>query len=145
AFTVLAPDSAWTAKQHDANETSVVLRVQYGARRLLLTGDAEREEEQWLLAHYPEEALRADVLKVGHHGSRTSSSPRFLEAVDPRVGIASLATGNRYGHPAVETLVAFLARGTPLIRTDLEGTVVVRTDGRRLEIESSGDRWLVPD
>lgn len=145
AFTVLAPDSAWTAQQHDANETSVVLRVAYGAHRMLLTGDAELEEEQWLLAHYPAEALRADVLKVGHHGSRTSSSPAFLDAVRPRVGIASLATGNRYGHPSVETLVSFLERGTPFFRTDLEGTVVVRTDGRRLEVQSGGERWTVPE
>lgn len=143
-FTVLAPDSVWTAAQHDANETSVVVRVDFGAHRMLLTGDAEGEEEQWLLDHYSAEELRADVLKVGHHGSRTSSTRPFLDAVSPRIGIASLATGNRYGHPSVETLESFLARGTPFFRTDLEGTVIVRTDGRRLEIESGGERWVVP-
>jgi competence protein ComEC len=144
-FTVLAPDSAWTTQQHDANETSVVLRVAYGAHRLLLTGDAERDEEAWLVARYGADDLHADVLKVGHHGSRTSSTAAFLEAVNPRVGIASVGTGNRYGHPAPETLSAFLARGTPVVRTDLEGTVVIRSDGRRLEVESRGEHWvLVP-
>lgn len=143
-FDVLAPDSSWTAAQHDANETSVVLRVRFGAHRLLLTGDAEGEEEAWLLSRYPPEELRADVLKVGHHGSRTSSSPALLDAVAPRVALASLGAGNRYGHPALETLEAFFVRGVPLLRTDLEGSVVVRSDGHTLEVESRGERWHVP-
>jgi competence protein ComEC len=141
---VLAPDSTWTAAQHDANETSVVLRVRHGAHRFLLTGDAEGEEEAWLLSRYTPDDLRADVLKVGHHGSRTSSSPALLDAVTPRVALASLGAGNRYGHPALETLEAFLARGVPVLRTDLEGAIVVRSDGQNLEVESRGERWRVP-
>lgn len=143
-LTVLAPDSTWTAAQHDANETSVVLRVQFGQHRMLLTGDAERNEEQWLLQHYSSAELRADVLKVGHHGSRTSSSPAFLAAVAPRVALASLGAGNRYGHPATETLLAFLGRGIPMLRTDHEGAVVVRSDGVRLEVQTGEDRWTLP-
>jgi len=143
-FDVLAPDSTWTAAQHDANETSVVLRVRHGAHRFLLTGDAEGEEEAWLLSRYTPDELRADVLKVGHHGSRTSSSPALLDAVTPRVALASLGAGNRYGHPALETLEAFHARGVPLLRTDLEGAMVVRSDGKNLEVESRGERWRVP-
>ncbi|WP_439642684.1 DNA internalization-related competence protein ComEC/Rec2 [Gemmatimonas sp.] len=143
-LTVLAPDSTWTAAQHDANETSVVLRVQFGRHRMLLTGDAERNEEQWLLQHYPAEALRADVLKVGHHGSRTSSSPAFLAAVAPRVAVASLGAGNRYGHPAPETLLAFLGRGIPMLRTDHEGAVVIRSNGVRLQVLTEEDRWTLP-
>lgn len=143
-FTVLAPDSIWTAAQHDANETSVVLRVDYGAHRFLLTGDAEREEETWLGTRWPPEMLRADVLKVGHHGSRTSSSAAFLDAVMPRLAVVSLGAGNRYGHPATETVEAFLERGVPLLRTDHEGTVIVRSNGRTLEVESGDERWTVP-
>jgi len=143
-FDVLAPDSTWTAAQHDANETSVVLRVRHGAHRFLLTGDAEGEEEAWLLSRYAPDELRADVLKVGHHGSRTSSSPALLDAVRPRVALASLGAGNRYGHPALETLEAFFARGVPMLRTDLEGTVIVRSNGQLLEVESRGERWRVP-
>lgn len=143
-FTVLAPDSAWTAAQHDANETSVVLRVDYGAHRFLLTGDAEREEETWIGTRWPPEMLRADVLKVGHHGSRTSSSAAFLDAVMPRLAVVSLGAGNRYGHPATETVEAFLERGVPLLRTDHEGTVIVRSNGRTLEVESGDERWTLP-
>lgn len=143
-ITVLAPDSGWTAAQVNANETSVVLRVSYGAHRFLLTGDAEREEEAWLLEHYEHEALRADVLKLGHHGSRTSSSPPFLDAVEPRVTVASVGTGNRYGHPSPETLAALLAREVPVFRTDRLGSVVLRSNGRTLSVEAGGETWDVP-
>lgn len=145
AFTVLAPDSSWTAAQHDANETSVVLRVEYGIHRLLLTGDAERNEEAWLVQRYGRDELTADVLKLGHHGSRTSSTVEFLAAVSPRLAIASVGAGNRYGHPAPETLANLLWRDVPVLRTDLEGTIVVRSDGRRLlTVEAAGDRWIIP-
>ncbi len=143
-LTVLAPDSAWTVAQRDANETSVVVRVEYGRTRLLLTGDAERDEEAWLLAHYRPDELAADVLKLGHHGSRTSSSPALLDAVAPRLAIASVGAGNRYGHPAPETLGSLLARGIPALRTDLEGTIVVRSNGERLSVESNGEHWILP-
>ncbi len=130
--------------QTDANETSVVLRVDYGAHRFLLTGDAERDEETWLLGAHPAEALRADVLKLGHHGSRTSTTAPLLDAVQPRVAIASVGRGNRYGHPSPETLSALLARSVPVFRTDRDGHVVVRSDGRRLEVEAANERWIVP-
>lgn len=142
---VLASDSAWTAAQQNANETSVVVRVDYGSHRFLFTGDAEREEENWLLERWGEDYLRADVLKVGHHGSRTSSSEPFLDAVRPRLAVASLGAGNRYRHPAPETVGAFLDRSVPLLRTDLEGTIIVRSDGHHLEVESKGERWVVGD
>ena len=141
---VLAPDSSWTAAQHDANETSVVLRVSYGRRRFLFMGDAEGREESWLLERLPPDALQADVLKLGHHGSRTSSSVGFLDAVQPRVGIASVGAGNRYGHPAPETLGNLLRRGVPVLRTDVEGSIIVRSDGQRLEVEAGHERWVVP-
>jgi competence protein ComEC len=141
---VLAPDSAWTAAQHDANETSVVLRVSFGVRRFLFMGDAESREEAWLVERLPAEALQADVLKLGHHGSRTSSGADFLRAVDPLVGLVSVGAGNRYGHPSPEILERFAAIRVPLLRSDLEGGVVLRTDGRMLEAIANGDRWLIP-
>lgn len=142
---VLAPDSAWTARQQNANETSVVLRVGYGAHHFLFTGDAEAEEEEWLRQRWTVDELGADVLKVGHHGSRSSSSPELLDAVRPRLAVVSLGSGNRYGHPATETVGEFLERGVPLLRTDRDGTIVVRSDGRRLEVESGGERWELSD
>lgn len=141
---VLAPDSAWTAAQTDANETSVVLRVRYRDVVMLLTGDAEREEEAWIVAHTAPELLRADVLKLGHHGSKTSSSDAFLDAVQPRVGVVSVGAGNRYGHPSAETLQHFTERGIPIFRTDREGTLVVTTDGRRLDVRMNAGDWSVP-
>ena len=142
---VLAPDAVWSAAQQDANETSVVVRVSYGRRRFLLMGDAEAQEEAWLLERLPAEELRADVLKLGHHGSRTSSTEAFVRAVSPLVGLVSVGAGNRYGHPSPEILDRFAARGVPLLRSDHEGAVVLRTDGQRLEAIAHGDRWRVPD
>ncbi len=144
ALTVLAPDSAWTARQHDANETSVVMRVEYGNRRLLFTGDAEASEEAWLVEQVGCAALRADVLKLGHHGSRTSTTPAFLAAVSPRLAIASVGAGNRYGHPAPAVVARLAEAAIPLWRTDEDGTVVVRTNGRTLSVEGNGGRWVAP-
>jgi len=142
---VLAPDSTWTAAQRDANETSVVLRVAYGRRRFLFMGDAEGDEEAWLLERLPAEALRADVLKLGHHGSRTSSGADFVGAVDPLVGLVSVGAGNRYRHPSTEVLERFAARRVPLLRSDLEGAVVLSTNGQWLEAVAHGDRWRIPE
>lgn len=141
---VLAPDSAWTASQENANETSVVLRVAYGDIVFLLTGDAQAEEEAWMLAHTDPALLRADLLKVGHHGSRTSSSPPFLAVVQPRLGVISVGAGNRYGHPASAVLARFASEGIPVLRTDLEGTFVISTDGHRLDVAAGGEHWSVP-
>ncbi len=143
-FTVLAPDSAWTAWQQNANETSVILRVDYGAHRFLLTGDAEAAEEGWAIDYWGEDALRADVLKLGHHGSKTSSSDRFIDAVRPQVAVVSLGAGNRYGHPSAETLLKLLERHIPVIRTDREGDIIIRSNGITLEVDAGGERW-VPD
>ncbi|HYW29957.1 MAG TPA: DNA internalization-related competence protein ComEC/Rec2 [Gemmatimonas sp.] len=142
-FRVLAPDSAWTAEQHDANETSVVLRVEYGNISFVLTGDAEAAEENWMVTHAAPDDLRADVLKVGHHGSRTSSTPEFLDAVAPRLALVSVGRDNRYGHPAPETLDAFASRDVPVLRTDQDGTTVVSTDGRSVVVATRGDRWTL--
>lgn len=141
---VLAPDSAWTAAQRDANETSVVLRVALRDVVFLLTGDAEAEEERWLLANAESGLLRADVLKLAHHGSRTSSTSPFLDAVAPRIGVVSVGAGNSYGHPSAETLREFADRGVPLLRTDRDGTLVVSTDGRMVEVEVGRERWTLP-
>ncbi|MFN8572817.1 MAG: DNA internalization-related competence protein ComEC/Rec2 [Gemmatimonadaceae bacterium] len=137
---VLAPDSAWTASQDDPNTSSVVLRVSFGERRILLTGDAERAEVGWLTARYAS-SLRADILKVGHHGSSTSSSDAFLDAVGPRLALISVGTHNRYGHPNREVLQRFDERQIEVLRTDYDGTVVVRTDGDRVWISAHGDTW----
>jgi competence protein ComEC len=142
SLTFLAPDSAWTVGLKDPNLASTVVIVSFGVVRFLLVGDAEWAEEDWLLTHYRED-LHADVLKVGHHGSSTSSSDSFLAAVHPDVAVISVGAANQYGHPSVDVLRALSRVGAQVLRTDQTGTVIVRTDGRRVEIEAGGDRWLV--
>jgi competence protein ComEC len=143
-ITFLAPDSAWAAGLDDPNAASTIALVRYGDVRFLLVGDAEASEESWLLDH-DREALRADVLKVGHHGSRTSSTDAFLEAVRPRVALISVGAGNTYGHPSADVVRELRRRGATVLRTDEVGTTVVRTDGRALSVETGGGeaRWIV--
>jgi competence protein ComEC len=129
---VLAPCPA-PAPDRGPNDNSFVLRIRYGARSILFVGDAEREEERDLL-RLGAERLHADVLKVGHHGSRTSSSPDFLAAVAPREAIVSAGIRNRYGHPHADTLAALAAAGTRIWRTDRDGAVTVTTDGASLDV-----------
>ena len=140
AVTFLAPDSAWTAQLHDPNLASTVMLLQYGDVRFLLTGDAEAPEEAWLVAHAGPQ-LHADVLKVGHHGSSTSSSAEFLDAVQPRVALVSVGAGNGYGHPSADVMHDMAARGATVLRTDQLGTIVVRTDGHALRVAAGGREW----
>jgi competence protein ComEC len=136
----LAPDSAWAATLDDANDASAVALVQYGAVRFLLTGDAETREEEWMVGRYATD-LRADVLKVGHHGSPTSSTPEFLDAVRPRVAVVSVGAANSYGHPSPAVIRSLMSRGAQVLRTDHLGTIVVRTDGRALRVSAGGEQW----
>ena len=137
---VLAPDSAWMTGMENVNETSVIVRATVGDIRFLFTGDAEREEEAWLVANAGDR-LAADVLKVGHHGSKTSTGPELLARVHPRVALVSVGKGNKYGHPSPETMLALANAGIHVLRTDNGGSIIVRTDGHRLEIEAHGERW----
>ena len=132
---VLAPCPG-PSSDRNPNDNSLVLRVTYGARSLLLVGDAQRDEEDELLGRAPA-SLRADVLKVGHHGSATSSSPAFLAAVAPREAVVSVGRRNRFGHPHPLTLAALAASGARVWRTDHDGAVTVTTDGRTLEVEAA--------
>jgi competence protein ComEC len=109
---------------------------------MLLTGDAEAAEEAWLLAHQSG-LLRADVLKVAHHGSATSTTSGFLDAVRPRLALVSVGAGNTYGHPSANVMRALAAHGAVALRTDRLGTIVVRTDGARIEVEAGGERWPI--
>ncbi len=136
---VLAPDSIWMSHLDAPNEASVVALVRYGTVRFLLMGDAERGEEQWLLEHT--DSLRADVLKVGHHGSSTSSTTAFLDAVSPRLALVSVGAGNSYGHPSANVMLALAERRALVLRTDREGSIVIHTDGSSIEVEEGGDRW----
>jgi competence protein ComEC len=127
----------------DPNEDSVVIRLTCGELSVLLTGDATSNSETSMLADAGL-VLDADVLKVGHHGSSTSSSPAFLAAVTPEDAIISVGTGNTYGHPAEQTLDRLAAAGATVYRTDLDGTVVLTSDCGTYSITTSSARPSTP-
>lgn len=137
---VLGPDSAWTATRTNPNDASLVLMVQHGRVRMLLTGDAETEQEAWLVRRWGD-ALRATVLKVGHHGSRTSSTDALLDAAQPQIALISVGAGNMYGHPAPIVMDALRAHGADILRTDRDGAIVLRSDGRTVHLETRHARW----
>ena len=141
-LTALAPDSAWAAQLADANLASSVISVRVGSTRILFTGDAEGPEEDWLLEHSPE-ALSADVLKVGHHGSSTSTTPAFLQAVHPRVALVSVGAHNTYGHPSASVMQSLADAGAATLRTDKLGTVMLRFLPDRIEVNAHAQRWNV--
>jgi competence protein ComEC len=87
-----------------------------------------------MLAENPASDLHADVLKVGHHGSKNSTTPEFLEAVEPRIAIISAGEDNPYGHPSAELLERLTASGARILRTDRDGAIHIVTDGESLEI-----------
>jgi competence protein ComEC len=130
---VLHPPPGWPTS--DLNDSSLTLRVVHGARRVLLTGDVEARAEGAMLGR--PDALAADVLKVPHHGSRTSSTPRFVASVAPRVAVISVGADNRYGLPSPEVEARYRARGTCILRTDRCGAVTIVTDGRRLDVTAT--------
>ena len=128
-FTVLAPSNP---REDDLNNASVVLRMDFGGTRFLFTGDAEKASEAEMLAAG---GLSCDVLKVGHHGSATSTHEAFLQAVSPSVAVISCGAGNSYGHPHAETMQRLEAIGARVLRTDERGAVVLITDGERVWFE----------
>lgn len=132
AFTVLAPNSA---KYDELNNYSVVIRLVYGSTSFLFTGDAQTVSEQEMLAKGYN--LKADVLKVGHHGSKTSTSAAFLKAVSPKYAVISVGKGNDYGLPAQSTVSRLTGAGIKLYRTDRDGTVVAQTDGKTLSFKTN--------
>lgn len=126
---VLAPVSD---NYEEMNDYSAVLRITYGTHSFLLTGDAEKISEKEMLASGQE--LKADVLKVGHHGSSTSSHKKFLEAVAPTYGVISCDGNNEYGHPHDKIVKRLDEYDITTYRTDLHGTVMFISDGAELEI-----------
>jgi len=116
------------------NNDSLVLRLRYGRLNILLPGDAEKQVEREILSENSAEELHSDVLKIGHHGSKNSTTPEFLAAVQPLVGIISAGEDNPYGHPRPELLERLENAGVRVLTTDRDGAVHVLTDGARLEI-----------
>jgi beta-lactamase superfamily II metal-dependent hydrolase len=110
---------------------SIVIKAEYGNTSIMLTGDAEKESEADIVDNWSKEALKCDVLKVGHHGSSTSTTKAFLDAVDPAIAVISCGEGNKYGHPHDEIMERLAAKGITIYRTDTQGTIVLKTDGEK--------------
>lgn len=127
-LTVLHPPEVPPAMDGDpVHATGVVARLAYGLTAVLLTGDVEAPVEQYLLNRGA--PLASQVLKVGHHGSRTSTTRAFVEGVRPQVAIISVGAGNSFGHPHPLTLATLTDRGVPVYRTDRHGAIRVSSDG----------------
>ena len=132
---VLAPLPDYVPNDVPKNNDSLVLRIRYGSRSFLLTGDVERPIEYRMLDE--NEIQPVDVLKVAHHGSRTSSTQSFLDAANPAFAIISVGDDNSYGHPNRDVLERLDDRHTEVLRTDRNGLITVRTDGKHLTVETS--------
>ena len=118
-----------TGTRSDINSNSLIFRVEYGSFRMLFTGDAGSEAEQRLLANGVD--LRAEVLKVGHHGSAYGSTPEFVRSVSPQIAIVSVGRENLFGHPSPHTIATLESAGAKVYRTDSSGAVTIATDGTR--------------
>lgn len=129
-MTVLAP----LTDKDDLNNMSVVVRVVYGSNSFLFTGDAEIKSENRILE--TDAVLRSDVLKMGHHGSSTSSGEKFMDDVSPKLCIISCGIDNDYGHPHKETLEMLKERKISYLRTDECGSIVVGSDGTNLTVST---------
>lgn len=125
-FTILAPNETYNTP----NDSSIALLLKNGKNSFLFTGDAEATAEMDILANGID--LSADVYKVGHHGSRSSTSKKFFKAVDPDYAVISCGEGNSYGHPHAETLNTLRTNGVSVYRTDEEGAIIATADGKAI-------------
>jgi competence protein ComEC len=129
AFVILHPDTAWAEWGADLNEDSIVLLVQYREFTALFTGDAGERAEPLIAAR----SGAIDLLKVGHHGSRTATTDALLARITPRAAVISVGT-NTYGHPSAAAIGRLRAQGIPFWRTDQDGDVTVTSDGAAMSI-----------
>jgi competence protein ComEC len=113
----------------DLNNTSIVLKMTFGNKSFLFTGDATDISEQKML----NKNIKSDVLKVGHHGSEYSTTDEFLKKVDPSISVISVGKDNKYGHPSKKTIDKL--KDTEIYRTDIDQTIIIKTDGNKLDIE----------
>ena len=126
SFKILGPVDP--ANEKETNNYSIVLRLVYGDTAFMFTGDAEKDSEAEILSEFDASEFSADVLKLGHHGSTTSTSTQFLNAVNPSLAIISCGVGNSYGHPHAETLELMQTEGIDILRTDFEGDIIICSD-----------------
>ncbi len=131
-ITVLSPLNNRTYE--DLNGASAVLKLTYGDNAALFMADATAQTEEYMLFRYHRSELAADVLKVGHHGSSSSSSLRFVQVISPALAVISVGTDNEYGHPAPDVLLRLTLTGARILRTDEAPAVQITLDGREARV-----------
>ncbi|MVX63293.1 MBL fold metallo-hydrolase [Clostridium chromiireducens] len=127
-LTFLAPNSS---KYEDMNNYSIVIKLKYGNKNFIFMGDAEDVSEKEILGKQLD--IRADILKVGHHGSHSSTTQAFLDQVNPKYAVISCEKGNDYGHPHKETIDRLKGKNINVFRTDLQGTIIATSDGKEIK------------
>lgn len=127
-FEVFTPQNS---NYEELNDYSPIMKLNFGETSYLFTGDAEKIAENEALTKY-KDSLDSDVIKFGHHGSSSSSSPAFIEAVSPKYGIISCAKDNKYGHPHRETLDIIKKYNIKTFRTDIDGEIILTSDGKNI-------------
>ena len=130
-LTILSPMGNFT----DYNDYSIVTRVDYGKTSAIITGDVEHNSESLMVSRYGMFGLDADILQIAHHGSSTSNSEAFIDAVSPEFAVIQCGEGNTYGHPHRETLKKLNDRNISYYRTDEDGNVVFVSDGREVTLK----------
>ena len=133
---VVAPK---TVDNDELNNSSLVIKLTYGENRFLFTGDAEKNEEDGIWTN-----IKCDVLKVGHHGSDSSTTANFLKKVEPTYAVISVGVGNSYGHPDDKILKRLADKGVQTFRTDIQGTIVFSSDGTTISVDKSPSEYKVP-
>lgn len=131
---ILWPDARKVLFYDEVNDHSIVTRVSYGRNSFLFTGDAGRQVEKELMDS--KAPLKADVLKVGHHGSNSATSNAFLRAVQPAIAVICVGQGNDYGHPHRETMQRLIKNKIRVYRTDQDGTIVFTSDGKTIDVQT---------
>ncbi|HTO95043.1 MAG TPA: hypothetical protein VMM80_11705, partial [Bacteroidota bacterium] len=135
---VLSPPPGGGAGRPGANNSSIVVRIVFGAVSFLFTGDAELPAERKLTRRYGA-FLSSTVLKVSHHGSAGATGAGFLDRVHPDVALVSAGRMNRYGHPSPDLIRRLALQGTRVLRTDCAGAAILETDGRSLAVRAWRD------
>ena len=128
-------------KYDDPNNSSIVLKVTCGGNKFLFTGDAEEEALNDIMSKFGND-LDSDVYKAGHHGSHNASTDGFIKKVSPEYSVISCGEGNSYGHPHAEPLIRLRQAGSHLFRTDVQGTITIKSDGKNITFDPSPcDDW----
>lgn len=137
-FYVLWPTSTNMISDNAINNNSLVCKLIYKNFSMLFTGDIEEIAEKAILSKYinKTELLNADILKVAHHGSKTSSIKEFISAVNPKYAVIGVGKDNKFGHPSEKTLETLNDKNVKIYRTDISGEIVIITDGDSVKVKS---------